>query len=72
MKRGRQRQLCVVADSRDLLALERTREFRGHLSRARGGLILADGCEVDADLLCYVQSWCSGWTARTSAQVILR
>ena len=31
-------QLCVVADSRDLLAMERTREFKGHY-HVLGGLI---------------------------------
>ena len=31
-------QICVVADSRDLLALERTREFSGHY-HVLGGLI---------------------------------
>ena len=31
-------QICVVADSRDLLALERTREFNGHY-HVLGGLI---------------------------------
>ena len=36
-------QLCVVADSRDLLAMERTREFKGHYHVLCGLISPMDG-----------------------------
>jgi len=61
-------QLCVVADSRDLLALERTREFKGSY-HVLGGLISPmDG--VGPDLL-HVQSLVQRVDSEEISEVIL-
>lgn len=61
-------QICVVADSRDLLALERTREFSGHY-HVLGGLISPmDG--ISPDLL-QISSLVKRVAANNTEEVIL-
>ncbi|TGG82427.1 MAG: recombination protein RecR [Aphanocapsa feldmannii 277cV] len=61
-------QLCIVADSRDLLAMERSREFRG-LYHVLGGLISPmDGIGPEA---LQIQSLLERVTERSPTEVIL-